>query len=63
MVQQSGDFNGDGRSDLAAMYHHSDGSISMQTALAYSSGGFAAFTGSLTVPASAAWKWDAIRLF
>ncbi|MFF5202601.1 FG-GAP repeat domain-containing protein [Micromonospora parva] len=57
-----GDFNGDGRSDLGAMYYQADGSITMHTALANTSGGFGAFTGSLTVPASAAWKWDAIRL-
>ncbi|WP_124856237.1 FG-GAP repeat domain-containing protein [Micromonospora arida] len=58
----AGDYNGDGRSDLAAMYYQADGSITMHTALANASGGFAAFTGSLTVPASASWKWDAIRL-
>ncbi|MFE0526449.1 GH25 family lysozyme [Micromonospora parva] len=58
----AGDYNGDGRSDLAAMYYQADGSITMHTALANTSGGFGAFTGSLTVPASAAWKWDAIRL-
>ncbi|WP_051708764.1 GH25 family lysozyme [Micromonospora parva] len=57
-----GDFNGDGRSDLGAMYYQADGSITMHTALANTSGGFGAFTGSLTVPANAAWKWDAIRL-
>ncbi|MGW3616429.1 GH25 family lysozyme [Micromonospora arida] len=58
----AGDYNGDGRSDLAAMYYQADGSITMHTALANASGGFGAFTGSLTVPASASWKWDAIRL-
>ncbi|MBM0276675.1 FG-GAP-like repeat-containing protein [Micromonospora tarensis] len=59
----TGDYNGDGRSDLAAMYYQSDGSITMHTALANTSGGFGAFAGSLTVPATARWKWDAIRLF
>ena len=58
----AGDYNGDGRSDLAAMYYQADGSITMHPALANASGGFGAFTGSLTVPASASWKWDAIRL-
>ncbi|MGV9212106.1 FG-GAP repeat domain-containing protein [Micromonospora sp. RB23] len=57
-----GDYNGDGRDDLAAMYFQFDGSITMHTALANTSGGFGAFTGSLTVPASAKWQWDAIRL-
>ncbi|MEW2429689.1 FG-GAP-like repeat-containing protein [Micromonospora sp. NPDC047644] len=59
----TGDYNGDGRSDLAAMYYQSDGSITMHTALANTSGGFGPFNGSLTVPATARWKWDAIRLF
>ncbi|MEE6264036.1 FG-GAP repeat domain-containing protein, partial [Plantactinospora sonchi] len=60
----AGDYNGDGRDDLAAMYYQSDGSITMHTALANTNndGGFAPFTGSLTIPANAAWKWDSIRL-
>ena len=33
-----GDFNGDGRSDLGAMYYQADGSITMHTALANSGG-------------------------
>jgi hypothetical protein len=44
------------------MYYQSDCRITMHTALANDSSGFGAFTGSLTVRASAAWKWDAIRL-
>ncbi|MDG4809565.1 FG-GAP-like repeat-containing protein [Micromonospora sp. WMMD1120] len=59
----TGDYNGDGRSDLAAMYYQSDGSITMHTATANASGGFGPFTGSLTVPKTAGWKWDSIRLF
>ncbi|MEE6261107.1 hypothetical protein V1633_21740, partial [Plantactinospora sonchi] len=60
----TGDHNGDGRHDLAAMYYQSDGTITMHTALANTNndGGFAPFTGSLTIPANAAWKWDSIRL-
>ncbi|GAA1231160.1 hypothetical protein GCM10009665_21900 [Kitasatospora nipponensis] len=59
----SGDFNGDGRSDLAMMYRHSDGSIGMYTGLADGNGLIQAFTGSYTVPASANWDWNAIQLF
>ncbi|MEV4121747.1 FG-GAP-like repeat-containing protein [Micromonospora sp. NPDC049645] len=59
----SGDYNGDGRADLAAMYYHNGGAISMNTALANASGGFGAFTTSLTVPDTAGWDWGAIRLF
>nr|WP_246381031.1 FG-GAP-like repeat-containing protein [Micromonospora jinlongensis] len=59
----SGDYNGDGRADLAAMYYHGDGHINMNTSLANTSGGFGAFIGNLTVPVEAKWKWDAIRLF
>ncbi|MET8319968.1 VCBS repeat-containing protein [Micromonospora sp. NPDC005189] len=57
-----GDYNGDGRDDLGAMYAQANGSITMHTALANASGGFGAYTGSLTVPVSAAWQWDSIRL-
>ncbi|HEX6501287.1 MAG TPA: VCBS repeat-containing protein, partial [Micromonosporaceae bacterium] len=58
-----GDFNGDGRADLAVMYHYSTGAISMCTSLADASGGFGPFNCSLNIPASAGWNWSAIRLY
>ncbi|MEU7835240.1 GH25 family lysozyme [Nonomuraea sp. NPDC049129] len=58
----TGDFNGDGRSDLAIMYHHTDGSISMHTSLADTNGHLGSFAGSYSVPAAAGWDWNAIRL-
>ena len=59
----AGDFNGDGRSDLAVMYHHGDGSISMHTSLAGADGLLGAFgDSSMTVSAGAVWDWNAIRL-
>ncbi|MFJ8662306.1 FG-GAP-like repeat-containing protein [Streptomyces sp. NPDC093795] len=36
----TGDFNGDGRDDLAALYGYSDGALKMHTFLALSNGGF-----------------------
>jgi hypothetical protein len=58
----AGDVNGDRRADLAVMYHHGDGSISMHTALADANGGLGVFTGSYTVPAAAGWDFNAIKL-
>jgi hypothetical protein len=57
-----GDFNGDGRADLAIMYHFTDGSIGLFTSLADTNGHLAAFTVGYTVPAAAYWDWNAIRL-
>jgi hypothetical protein len=57
----AGDFNGDGRSDLAIMYHHTDSSVSMHTALADTSGHLGPFTVSYTVPAGS-WDFNALRL-
>ncbi|SCG71527.1 FG-GAP-like repeat-containing protein [Micromonospora zamorensis] len=59
----TGDYNGDGRSDAAVMYAHGDGRFSMSTSLANADGGFGPFTTSLTVPATAKWVSDSIRLF
>ncbi|MBG0830648.1 VCBS repeat-containing protein [Planomonospora sp. ID67723] len=58
----AGDYNGDHRADLAIMYRHTDGSISMHTSRASTSGAFASFTSAYTVPAAAGWDWNAIRL-
>jgi GH25 family lysozyme M1 (1,4-beta-N-acetylmuramidase) len=55
----SGDFNGDGRADLAAMYHHSNGAISMNTSLADANGLLGPFTRSLRMPVSTGWDWRA----
>jgi hypothetical protein len=57
----AGDFNGDGRSDLAIMYHHADSTISMHTSLADSTGHLGRFTVSYTVPANS-WDYNALRL-
>lgn len=38
----TGDFNGDGRDDMLAMYGHGDGSVEMYTLLGKTDGGFAA---------------------
>ncbi|MEU2627544.1 FG-GAP-like repeat-containing protein [Kitasatospora sp. NPDC007106] len=60
----AGDFNGDHRTDLALMYHHEDGSITLHTGLADAEGHIQAFSlPSYTVPASAGWDWNAIRLY
>ncbi|MBW5481000.1 S1 family peptidase [Streptomyces bambusae] len=58
----SGDFNGDRRSDLGMMYHHSNGTITMHTGLADNAGRIQAFTQSYSVPANAGWDWNAIEL-
>lgn len=42
----AGDFNGDGRDDLAALYGYSDGSIGLHTLVANEQGGFATPVGS-----------------
>ena len=56
-----GDFNGDGRADLAMAYHATDNSIGFYTALADSSGHLGSFTVGYTVPPSAGWDWSALR--
>ncbi|MBT2480366.1 FG-GAP-like repeat-containing protein [Streptomyces sp. ISL-94] len=40
--QVTGDFNGDGRDDILALYGHGDGSVEMYTLLGKTDGGFAA---------------------
>ncbi|MFG2880681.1 FG-GAP-like repeat-containing protein [Streptomyces sp. NPDC048337] len=40
--QVAGDFNGDGRDDILALYGHGDGSVEMYTLLGKADGGFAA---------------------
>nr|WP_158713604.1 FG-GAP-like repeat-containing protein [Streptomyces sp. NRRL S-325] len=46
----TGDFNGDGRGDMAALYGYSDTSIKLWTALAKPDGGFATPFASWSVP-------------
>jgi len=55
----SGDSNGDGRADLAALYHHSNGAISINTSLADANGRLGPFTGSLIMTVTAGWDWKA----
>ncbi|MEV5970893.1 FG-GAP-like repeat-containing protein [Streptomyces sp. NPDC051921] len=50
----TGDFNGDGRDDLAALYGYSDGKLKMHTFLALPNGGF---QGSVTSWAGDATTW------
>ncbi|MGZ9929513.1 trypsin-like serine protease [Streptomyces sp. NC-S4] len=58
----SGDFNGDHRSDIAMMYRHTDGSITLHTGLANTEGLIQPFTeSSYRVPANS-WDWNAIQL-
>ncbi|MFE2414054.1 trypsin-like serine protease, partial [Kitasatospora sp. NPDC059408] len=60
----AGDFNGDGRTDLAMLYRRPDGSIDFYTALADATGHIGAFKSSpKSVPASGNWDWNAIQLF
>ncbi len=59
----TGDFNGDHRTDLAIMYHHTSGEIWMMTALANQDGTHGTFQTSLQVPAAAGWDFNAIRLY
>ncbi|MFE6865002.1 trypsin-like serine protease [Kitasatospora sp. NPDC057692] len=59
-----GDFNGDGRADLAMMYHQGDGSITLHTALADTAGHLGAFdVKGTTVPAAGNWDWNAFDLY
>ncbi|MET9319496.1 glycoside hydrolase domain-containing protein [Streptomyces sp. NPDC003038] len=51
----AGDFNGDGRADLAAMYDYSDGSVALFTFLAQTDGGFNAPVKSWNVPPGQWW--------
>src|SRR5688500_11465056 len=46
----TGDYNGDGRADLAVMYTHSNGNVWMMTSLADDQGLHGPFTTSLVVP-------------
>src|SRR5205085_1180858 len=55
----SGDFNGDGRADLAATYHFGNGAIGINTSLADANGLFGPFTGSLSMAVTAGWNWKA----
>ncbi|CAM5678733.1 hypothetical protein SAVIM338S_07262 [Streptomyces avidinii] len=57
----TGDFNGDGRTDVGMMYRNADSSIRMYTGLADTAGLIQPFTPSLTVPAGS-WDWNAIQL-
>ncbi|WP_195911347.1 trypsin-like serine protease [Streptomyces kaniharaensis] len=60
----AGDFNGDGRTDLAMLYRRADGSIGFFTGLADASGHITGFQSSpKSVPAGANWDWNAIQLF
>jgi hypothetical protein len=55
----AGDFNGDGRADLAVAYHLPTGSVSLMFSLAGVSGSFGSFTGSLAVTVANGWNWKA----
>ncbi|MFI5986090.1 FG-GAP repeat domain-containing protein, partial [Streptomyces sp. NPDC051555] len=52
---RSGDFNGDGRSDVVMAYYHADSKIGFYTSLANAGGGFGDFTVGYTVPVN---SWD-----
>ncbi|MFB6894695.1 trypsin-like serine protease, partial [Kitasatospora sp. NPDC056327] len=59
-----GDFNGDGRADLALLYHRADNSITLHTALSDGSGHLGAFdVNGTTVPAAGNWDWNAFDLY
>ncbi|MFF1414767.1 FG-GAP-like repeat-containing protein [Streptomyces sp. NPDC058289] len=58
----TGDFNGDGRTDVGMMYRNGDSSISMYTGLADASGLIQPFTSSYTIPANSL-DWSAIDLY
>ncbi|WP_260697076.1 FG-GAP-like repeat-containing protein [Streptomyces sp. 130] len=57
----TGDFNGDGRGDVAAFYGYDDGSVSLFTWLAIGDGKFSEPVSSWTVPAGQ-WTWDRIKV-
>ncbi|MGF1343334.1 FG-GAP-like repeat-containing protein [Streptomyces flavovirens] len=57
----SGDFNGDGRTDAAALYGYDDGTVSAFTWIANSSGGFGAPTKSWTV-SPGNWTFESVKL-
>ncbi|MFD5414440.1 trypsin-like serine protease, partial [Streptomyces nojiriensis] len=58
-----GDFNGDHRTDLAMMYRHTNGAITLNTGLANTQGLIQPFTPSTyTIPSNAGWDWNAIQL-
>jgi hypothetical protein len=56
MQFSTGDYNGDGRGDMAALYGYSDGSVKLYTALGKADGGFAAPFSSWS---AAAGRWTA----
>jgi hypothetical protein len=61
--QASPDLNGDGRADMAMLYHHADGSITLWSSFADSNGALGPFAiSSYSVPAAATWDFNAIRL-
>ncbi|WP_078490039.1 glycoside hydrolase domain-containing protein [Streptomyces sp. SPB78] len=57
----SGDFNGDGRTDAAAIYGYDDGTVSAFTWIANTNGGFATPTKSWTRPPGN-WTFESIKL-
>ncbi|WP_241990010.1 MULTISPECIES: FG-GAP-like repeat-containing protein [unclassified Streptomyces] len=57
----TGDFNGDGRGDVAAFYGYDNGSVSLFTWLATGDGKFAEGITSWTVPAGN-WTWSRIKV-
>ncbi|WP_181442571.1 FG-GAP-like repeat-containing protein [Streptomyces tateyamensis] len=59
----AGDYNGDGRTDLALAYHHTDGSIGFYTSVTDAGGNFGPFAGGYLVPANAGWDWNSMKLF
>ncbi|WP_244283320.1 FG-GAP-like repeat-containing protein [Streptomyces flavidovirens] len=59
MKLTTGDFNGDGRSDVAAFYGYDDGRVKLLTFLSKADGGFNAPTASWSVPAG---EWDFERI-
>ncbi|WP_203787674.1 CHAP domain-containing protein, partial [Longispora fulva] len=62
-LQVSGDFNGDGRADMAIMYRRGDGSIQPITALGDTAGHIGGFDlGGTTIPAGA-WDWNSFQVY
>ncbi|MFE7129726.1 FG-GAP-like repeat-containing protein [Streptomyces sp. NPDC057638] len=57
----TGDYNGDGRHDISALYNHNDGRVGLFTYLAQPDGGFANGTQSW-IAAPGMWDWNRVRL-